>query len=134
MRHTEESLANLGEVIAGHRKTGAVGLAKWRLDGFVSIDAGQREGTLLTKPFSFSDDQLWLNLDSSKGSVAVEVLDERLRPQAGFTKAEAVPLQRNGIRQQVVWRSNSSLGPLVGRPIRLRFYMRNAQLYSFWIS
>jgi hypothetical protein len=109
-------------------------LAKLRLDGFVSIDAGPKEGTLVTKPFSFSGDKLWLNLNTAQGSILTEVLDEHLRPVPGFTKEDAVPVRADSLQQRVAWKSGNSLKSLSGRPMRLKFYLRNAALYSFWIS
>jgi hypothetical protein len=42
MRHTKESLSTTGRMIRGKRREAAVGLAKIRLDGFVSIDSNGR--------------------------------------------------------------------------------------------
>jgi hypothetical protein len=135
MRHTGESLGSSGEVVNGVRRTMGIGLAKWRLDGFVALEPEHSEGTVLTRPISFSGDQLWLNADASKGSVEVEVLDENRRPVPGLTRADAIPLKTAAVRQQVGWGANApSLGTLAGRTVRLKFYLRNAKLYSFWIS
>jgi len=134
MRHTYESLMQVGQTVGGKLKTESVGLAKLRLDGFVSIDAGPKEGTLVTKPFSFSGDKLWLNLNTAQGSILTEVLDEHLRPVPEFTKEDAVPVRADSLQQRVAWKSGNSLKSLSGRPMRLKFYLRNAALYSFWIS
>lgn len=53
----------------------AIGLARLRLDGFVSLEATP-EGAVTTKPFLFIGDTLILNADASQGSIRVEVLDE----------------------------------------------------------
>ena len=49
-----------------------IGLAKLRLDGFISVDAGGKEGVLLTEPFKFEGDKLVINADATGGEVAVE--------------------------------------------------------------
>ena len=134
MRHTRESLSNVGKVVGGVRKTAGIGLAKLRLDEFVSIDAGAKQGSLLTKAFSFSGDTLWLNCDAIKGSVSVEVLDDQYNPIPGYTEAEAIPQRGQALSMPVRWRSGSSLKALVGKRIRLRFVMQNASLYSFRVS
>jgi hypothetical protein len=103
---------------------GAIGLAKLRLDGFVSMDAGGAEGTLTTVPFRFGDPGLYLNADASRGEVRVEVLDEAGAPISGFERSS--PLTKDAIR----WRA-ADLSKLRGRTIRLKFYLRNASLYSF---
>ncbi|HEU0046029.1 MAG TPA: hypothetical protein VFQ43_00325, partial [Nitrososphaera sp.] len=134
VRHTLESLSSLGKIVEGKGKSAAVGLAKLRLDGFISIDGGAKEGILLTKPFTFSGDELWLNLNASRGSVFVEILDQELRPLPGFTKAQAIEQHSNSVRQPISWKSGSSLSSLSGKPIRLKFYIVDAELYSFWFS
>jgi hypothetical protein len=134
MKHTYESLAKVGKKTGGRLWTESVGLAKLRLDGFISVDAGEKEGTLVTNPVSFSGDKLWLNLNASRGSILVEILDDKLHPIPGFTRADALLLRTNSLRQQVTWRSRSSLLSLSGRPIRLKFHLQNAELYSFWVS
>jgi hypothetical protein len=135
MRHTGESLGSEGQVVEGVRKTAGVGLAKWRLDGFVSIESEADDGSLTTKPIMFSGDQLWLNADASKGSIAVEVLDEKHNPVPGFARAASVPLRAAEVRQRAVWGASApSLGSLAGKPVRFKFYLRNAGIYSFWVS
>ena len=36
--------------------------------------------------------------------------------------------------EQLRWKNNKDLSQLKGQPIRLKFYMTNGDLYSFWIS
>jgi hypothetical protein len=135
MKHTGESLGNAGRVIDGARKTMGVGLAKWRLDGFVSTEPVNVDGTLLTKPMTFSGDQLWLNADASKGSISVEVLDENGRAIPRFSKSNSVPLRIDAVRQQVTWGDRlPSLGSIAGKPVRFKFYLHNAKLFSFCMS
>ena len=100
---------------------GAIGLAKLRLDGFVSMDAGSEEGTLTTVPFRFSDPAVYVNADASKGDMRVDVLDER-----GTAVIQSSKLTSDAIR----WRA-ADLSKLRGQTVRLRFHLRNASLYSF---
>ena len=135
MRHTGESLGNAGRVIDGAWRTMGVGLAKWRLDGFVSTEPEDIDGTLLTKPMTFSGDKLWLNADASRGSISVEVLDENRRPIPDFSKFNSVPLRTDAVRQRVTWGDRlPSLGSIAGKPVRFKFYLHNAKLFSFWVS
>lgn len=110
---------------------GAIGLAKLRLDGFVSMDAGNREGTLTTRPLLFRNSTLYLNADALKGEVRVEILSEEGRAHAGFSRADCDVLQSDSVRQKVTWRGDSNLTQLAGKRVRLKFYLRNASLYSF---
>src|SRR5262249_31358654 len=53
---------------------GAIGLAKLRLDGFVSMDAGEDEGVLVTKPLRFDASGLYVNADAAHGQLRVEII------------------------------------------------------------
>jgi hypothetical protein len=100
---------------------GAIGLAKLRLDGFVSMDAGTEEGSLTTKPLRFSDAGLYVNANARGGELRVDVLDES---GSLLLKGKA------GSGDSVRWLA-ADLKAVRGRTVRLRFYLRNASLYSF---
>ena len=40
----------------------------------------------------------------------------------------------NGIRLPVAWKNGKDLATIAGRPVRIRFRLHNARLYSFWAS
>lgn len=103
-----------------------------RLDGFVSIDSDHRGGEFTTPVLAFSGGQLELNVDcSAQGHVRVELLDESDRPIAGFTAADAIPVEKNHIAAKVAWKSSSDLHGLEGRSIKLRFSGKSFKLYAF---
>ncbi len=62
--------------------------------------------------------------------VQVEIVDADGNPIPGFTKADCKKMQGNTIEQEVTW-NNASVGTLAGTPMRLKFYMSYADLYSF---
>lgn len=114
------------------RKGGAIIRLVQRLDGFMSIDAGPRGGELTTPPVVFSGDRLVLNAAChGLGEIWVEVLDDAGRPIPGFTRADAISIDRNGTAQEVWWKQGPDVSALAGRPVRLRFDMRSAKLYAF---
>jgi hypothetical protein len=103
-----------------------------RLDGFVSVDAGHRGGEFTTPPVVFAGDRLWLNAAChGLGEIWVEIRDEAGGPIPGFTRAEAVSIDRNGTAQEVWWKQGPDVAALAGRPVRLRFSMRSAKLFAF---
>ena len=107
--------------------TGSIGLATWKLDRFVSVDAPAQGGTLTTVPIVFSGTHLDLNAATKKrGSVIVEVLDI-----TGRLLARSQPFTGDDLRHQVVWEDRAEIGKLAGTPITLRFRLKSAQLYSF---
>ena len=110
----------------------ALGLARLRPDGFVSVRAGQEEGLLTTWPLRFQGGELRVNVDATGGSLKVEALTQFGKPLAGFEREACRPIEGNGTGQRVQWDGGRSLGELE-QPVRLRFILKNADLYSFQI-
>ena len=107
-----------------------VGLATLRRDGFVSIDAGPQGGTMTTRTFLFLGDTLLLNADAAQGSIAVEALDADGQPIPGFGRDASVTLTTDNIRHPLAWKGHKDLHQLQGRPIRLRFHLKQARMFS----
>jgi len=102
-----------------------------RMDGFVSVHAGSGGGELVTKPLTFSGRDLVINYSTSAaGSVRVEIQDEEGKAVPGFSLAESVELYGDDIEFVVPWKAGASLKGLEGKPVRLRFVMKDADLYS----
>jgi hypothetical protein len=102
-----------------------------RLDGFVSVNAPFAGGEMTTRPLRFRGRELTLNLSTSAaGSVRIEILDGGGEAIPGFTRADAVELIGDDLERVVAWKQGSDLASLAGRPIRLRFVMKDADLYS----
>jgi hypothetical protein len=120
----------LGTVVNGHRVMGALGLAKLRLDGFVSLHAGNSEGVVLTRQIR-TGDQTHLRVNASHGMVSTELLNDKFEPIPGFTRADAQVIREDLISKQVSWRGHSDLSSLRGKVVRIRFYLQDADLYSF---
>ena len=108
---------------------GKVGLAKLRLDGFVSIDAGS--GVLTTKPVRMSGERLVVNADATDGSVAVEILDPEGAPIEGFGRKDAVAAKGDSLRHTMKWGRGSDVSTLKDRPIVLRFHLERSRIFSF---
>ena len=109
----------------------ATGLARMRLDGFFSMDGGADEGMLTTRPLEFSGGKLFVNVDAPKGELRVEVLDEGGKALPGFSRDECNVITSDSVKTQVTWKRAESMQGLAGKPIRLRFCLRNGSLYSF---
>jgi hypothetical protein len=102
-----------------------------RTDGFVSLHAPYRGGECLTRPFTFTGRELTLNVSTSAaGGVRVEIQDVRGHPLPGHALADATEIIGDAIERVVKWKKGSDLSPLAGRPIRLRFVMKDADIYS----
>ena len=107
---------------------GAVCLAVLRRDGFMSLDAGDKQGTLLTKPFATRASSLYVNIDSAGGAIVVEVLDRE-----GNALAVSKPMSEDEPRRRIAW-AEGDLADVAGKTIRLRFHLRNARMFSFWLD
>ncbi len=104
----------------------------YRLDGFVSVHAPAGGGELLTKPMCFQGEKLVLNvLTAAGGSVRVELQDAGGQAIEGRALADCQPVQVDSIAQVVTWKGGANLGNLVGKPVRLRFELKDADLFSF---
>lgn len=104
--------------------------ASMRMDGFVSLDAGYGGGEFATPPVVFDGRRLELNFDGSAGGWAkAEIQDESGRPLPGFSLDDCEPVLGNAVRKGVRW-SGGDLSKAAGRPVRLRFFMRDAKLYA----
>jgi hypothetical protein len=110
------------------RDVGAVCLAVLRRDGFISLDAGEEPGTLLTKPFVLAGSSLHVNADAASGEVDVTVLDV-----SNQVVAISEPVTGDWPRAVLRWRSGN-LDGVMGTTVRLRLSLRNARLYSFWFE
>jgi len=103
-----------------------------RYDGFISVNAPYSGGEMTTKPFTFRGKQLSINYTTSApGSVRVEIQDAAGKPIPGFTLADSAEIIGDEIERTVAWKNGSDVSQLTLRPIRLRFVMKAADLYSF---
>ena len=106
-----------------------------RLDGFVSVHAPMNGGELVTKPVTFSGKQLTMNFaTSAAGGIRVEIQDASGEPAPGFTLADAEPQFGDSIERVVTWKNGSDVGSLAGKPVRLRFVLNDADLYSIMVK
>lgn len=112
----------------------STGLATLRRDGFASLDAGEEEGELVTRPVTFTGEHLFVNVDARNGALRVEVLDEDGATIPGFSADQCVPVTVDSTRHRVVWEGEGGLGTLARRPLSFRFRLRHGSLYSFWVS
>jgi len=115
--------------------SGAVCMARLRLDGFVSLKGGIEQGSVLTKPLLVEGRELRVNVDAWRGQVRAEIIDAadgRVIP--GFSNDECVPASIDSIDEPLRWREKADLSELAGRTVRLRFSILRGELYAFWFA
>jgi len=123
----------------GRRIEGAIHRYVQRLDGFVSLDAAGKPGTVTTKPFVLRGGRLEINADATLAppnepgepgsSIIVEVLD-----LDGTVLATSEPIHGDGVALTPTWRDGADLTAHIGSPVQLRFTLDMAKLYAFQIA
>ena len=102
-----------------------------RMDGFVSMHAGGPPGEFVTRPILCSGKALELNYaTSAAGGIRVELLDPAGKPYPGYSWKEFPELHGDAVDQTISWTAGSDLKTLAGKPVRLRFLMKDADVYS----
>jgi len=110
-----------------------------RLDGLASITATAGTGEMITKPFVLktpepgTEDNMALCLNfatSAAGEIRVEVQDVTGQKLQGFALEDASPLIGNFIERRVSWTKGTDIKALYGRTLRLRFVLKDADLYA----
>jgi hypothetical protein len=101
-----------------------------RIDGFVSLHVPLGGGELTTKPFTFAGNQLRLNISTSAGGGArVEMQSPDGHPLEGFGLDDCTEVIGDDLAFPVRWRGD--VGAVAGQPVRLRFVLRDADIYSY---
>jgi len=102
-----------------------------REDGFVSVHAQYVGGEMTTKQLIFEGKELIINYSTSAaGSIRVEVQNTEGEPIPSFTLNESMEIYGDELERVVTWNGNSDVSQLANKPIRLRFVMKDADLYS----
>lgn len=112
---------------------GAIYLAKLRRDGFVSMRAGLETGLVETRAVNFEGGKLFINATIS-GQLKVEIFGPTgVAALDGWEKSKCTPVTGDQLKAEVVW-PGKDLAELKGKPVRLRFWLEKADLYSFWFE
>jgi len=89
---------------------------------------------LMTRPVTFSGAHLFVNADARFGDVSVDVLDEKGVPYPGYSAADCRALVRTDSTKSALTWKGGDLSRFAGKPVRFRFNLHTATLFSFWVS
>lgn len=104
-----------------------------RIDGFASLHADYAGGEMTTQPFTFAGKELHLNLATGvAGSVAVEIQDADGTPMPGFTLADCQSTTCDDIDRVISWKAGGDVSALAGKPVRLHWVLKDADVFAFW--
>lgn len=102
-----------------------------RTDGFASVNAPYRGGEMVTKPLTFAGGKLTMNFSTgATGGVRVEIQDAAGKPLPGHTLKDSVEQIGDDIERAVAWKGGNDVGQLAGQTVRLRFVMKDADLFA----
>jgi hypothetical protein len=120
------------DVASGRRHLPSIGLASVRQEGFASLAAGAGDATLITRPLRPGGGRLRLNAAVRPGGeVRVEVQDAAGTPLDGFGAADCTAVRSDGVRLPVRWGDRDGDPGWARREIKLRFRLREAELFAF---
>ena len=109
----------------------AMGLAKLRRDGFASFEG---TGELLTKPLAASGHHLFVNAAAKSGSLAIELVGADGKVLPGYAADDSRIENFDSTKRHVVWKTKPEIDLPASVHYRLRFQLKDAALYSFWLS
>ncbi len=102
-----------------------------RTDGFASINAPWAGGEMVTKPLTFSGKALEINYrTSAPGFIRVEIQTAAGDPIPGFALSDCPEIIGDQIERIVAWKQGTDVSGLAGQRVRLRFVMKDADLFS----
>ena len=102
-----------------------------RPDGFVSVQGPYEGGELVTKPLMFTGSKLSINFaTSAAGGLFVEIQTPDGAPIEGFALKDCPEIIGDRIDHPVSWKQGPDVSTLAGKPLRLRFVLKDADLYS----
>jgi hypothetical protein len=101
-----------------------------RRHGFASMHAGAAEGEFTTRPITFAGQRMTINFSTSAvGSVRIELQDE-----TGKVLAESESMYGDELEHVVEWKGGGAIAPHAGKPVRLRFVLKDTDVYAFAFS
>ncbi len=113
---------------------GAAGFAILRLDGFTPMSPYNNSGILNTRLFPFIGKYFFVNSCRTKGSLKVEILDQKGVVLFPFTQGNCIPVSTDSTINRIKWNNTEDLSAIRGKEVRFWFHLENGHLYSFWVS
>jgi hypothetical protein len=104
--------------------------AKFRKEGFISLRGPASGGVVCTRQIRWPGGALRINADAHEGELRVRVSDPLRKPLTGYNYEDGAPFTGDSVSHEVTW-GDRSLEALKGQAIRIEFFLKNADLYTF---
>ena len=102
-----------------------------RMDGFGSLHAGYAGGRATSRPLRFAGNVLNINVSTSAaGSVRIGLLDGHGQTIEGFAVEDCDEIVGDRIVRGVSWKGRTDVSALKGKPVRLAFELKDADVFS----
>ena len=112
-----------------------IGLATLRRDGFVSLNAGEAPGQVVTRPLTFRGGKLLVNAEVAPGGyVKAELRDRSGKPVQPYAFGACKAATGDATSIPITWTGSDAIRPAPGQSLRVAFELKNAKLYAFWIE
>ena len=112
-----------------------IGLATLRRDGFVSLNAGQTPGLVVTRPMTFQSGKLFVNAEVGPGGyVKAELCGRSGKAIGPYTLSACKPATTDATSIPITWAGQGAIRHSPDQSLRLAFELKNAKLYAFWIE
>jgi hypothetical protein len=108
-----------------------IGVAHLPRGRYVGWQAGATPGVLEIAPQPWHGTTLRLNLDAARGATRVALLDAAGHPLPGYDLADCQPIGCDGLDTLVRWHGDATPAALAGRPVGIRFEVRQSTLYTW---
>ena len=118
-----------------------IGVAAIQKDRYVGLTAGEEDGQITTHLLALTHldgrhadrGVLEVNAQAEGGSVAVELLDANGKVIPGFSRKECIAVTGDQLNHLIRWKNQPTLFPVIGEPVKMRFYLKNATIYGFTV-
>lgn len=92
----------------------------------------------MTRPLTHDGTRLFVNADADEGELRVEAVHFGFNSEPeiveGLSRANCVPVREDGTSREVRWSDDRNLASAPKTGLCLKFYLKNASLYSFTIK
>ncbi len=110
----------------------AIGLGMLRLDGFCSMRAGTSVGHFISRPEQFENPVVSINARTdADGVIEAEIIDGSGKALVGFSRADCISFRGDDVRHRLCWKNSTFAPEQIGVEKRLRFFLRDADIYSY---
>jgi len=110
-----------------------IGLARMGRDRYVALEAGPRQGLVVTKPLEITGKRLFINGQCQPGGrIRIALADEQYQVLPGYRQDECLEFRGDDVGWAVRWNERERID--YSGPVRLLIYLQRARIYSVWFE